>query len=81
VGLGSAVHTLSMADNILWAGTQKGDLYAVKSSTGRVLGNLHTGGAIHGRPLHESGTMIFGSRDGFLRAFTETVTEAPWEWK
>lgn len=76
--LGSAVHTLSTADAVLWAGTEDGDLFAIRKNTGRVIVRIKTGGAIHGKPLLVKDTVVFGSRDGKVRAFSVDAKTASW---
>ena len=80
--LGSPVHALGLRGQILWAGTQDGRLSALNPVTGSVHGYLEADGAVHAPPLAAGpagDVMIWGSRDGKVRAHRVKVLEEPWE--
>ena len=78
---GSAVHVLALRAGMLWAGTESGEILAIRPDTGRVMNKITTGGAVHGEPLYDEGKIVVVSRDGKVRAFNIRNDTAPWEWK
>ncbi len=85
IKLGSAVHALgSMAGpegEMLTAGTEGGGFFLLGVPDGRIAASVATGGAVHGQALwdRENRILVFGSRDGILRAYRVEVKETPWE--
>lgn len=79
--LGSAVHTLSRSGPALWAGTEDGTLAALDPLTGKILTRLKANGAIHGPPAwtDTGDPIIWGARDGFVRALELNVDQRQWE--
>ncbi|UCF88980.1 MAG: PQQ-binding-like beta-propeller repeat protein, partial [bacterium] len=82
LGLGSAVHTISRpAAGLLMAGTE-GSGVGIFTLTGRLLGTLGSEGAVHGIAVlerEEDLLVVYGARDGYVRAFALTLSRERWE--
>ena len=82
--LGSAVHVLTGAYQggyYVVAGTENGDVVVI-SPFGRVMAKIKSGGAVHGILVDEEEdgiTIIWGSRDGKVRAYRIVSKVEPWE--
>jgi outer membrane protein assembly factor BamB len=80
--LGSPVHVTEWLDRrTVFVGLEDGTALLLDQWTGLTLAGMKTGGAIHGAPLFDGATrtLVFGSRDGILRACRVEVAETPWE--
>jgi len=58
----------SLADNVLYTGSDDGYLYAVDAQNGTKLWDYATGGAITSSPVQVGGVIYFGSNDGKMYA-------------
>jgi outer membrane protein assembly factor BamB len=84
--LGSAVHVLAGAEDLtgVVAGTQDGELHII-DYFGRSSVKLGSGGAIHGVVIDAQAepkakaTVVWGSRDGTVRAVQVNEENVPWE--
>jgi outer membrane protein assembly factor BamB len=80
--MGSAVHMVTEpVMGIMLAGTENNGV-VVFSGTGRSLGKLEAFGAVHGLaflPREHDALIIYGSRDGYVRAYSLTLSKLSWE--
>jgi len=80
--MGSAVNVLSEpVSGVLLAGTDNNGV-GIMTATGRFLGNLDSEGAVHGlavRDLKDEVMVVYGARDGVVRACVLTLSRQPWE--
>ena len=80
--LGSAVHMVTHEGPVIWAGTEDGRLVAFSPVSGAILFEFKAGKAIHSMPYYVPGdepVIIWGSRDGTVRAHDLKVERIPWE--
>ena len=65
-------------------GTEDGRLVAIDPVTGALTVTLRASGAVHSPPLILDGPVrriVWGARDGVIRAFDLRIDESPWDWK
>jgi outer membrane protein assembly factor BamB len=80
--LGSAVHMISRAGALVWAGTGDGRLAALSPLSGAVVGELRSRDAVHSRPVivpGEGHTIFWAARDGVVRAHGLKMENREWE--
>ena len=70
------VYGFALANNVLYAGSQNGNLYALNAVTGTLIWSYATGGPISGTPAVANGVVYIGSYDKniyALNAYTGTL--------
>lgn len=68
----------TVADGVIYIGTEAGALYAVELATGQELWSFETGGPVFHAPVVHKDIVIFGSWDGGLRAVSRVTGELQW---
>ena len=71
----------SIADGVVYLGSEAGVLYAVEMESGRELWHFETGGPVFHAPLVIGDLVLFGSRDGRLRAADRSSGDLVWEFE
>jgi outer membrane protein assembly factor BamB len=63
---------------LVYFGSDSGNLFALEQSTGHVVWQYHTHGAIQGAIAVAEGIIYFGSGDGYIYAFSELRAKLLW---
>jgi polyvinyl alcohol dehydrogenase (cytochrome) len=57
---------LTVANGVLYAGSQSGDMLAIEAATGKILWTFASGGTVMGGPSIVNGTVYWGSGYNYL---------------
>jgi len=71
----------TIADGVVYLGSEAGTLHAVEMETGRELWQFKTGGSVFHPPLVIGDLVLFGSWDGRLRAADRNSGKLVWDFE
>jgi outer membrane protein assembly factor BamB len=78
---GWVISSPSLADGVVYVGSDDKNLYAVEAKTGTEKWRFSTGGPVRSSPAIVNGTVYFGSYDGFFYAVDAAAGKPKWKFE
>ncbi|QIA08640.1 PQQ-binding-like beta-propeller repeat protein [Draconibacterium halophilum] len=78
---GQVISSPTLANNIIYVGSEDHKLYAIDATTGTVKWTYKTNGPVHSTPLVAKGKVMFLSYDGFFYALSQNNGKLVWKFK
>ena len=76
---GSVISSPSIVNNVVYAGSQDKNIYAIDAGTGNLLWSFTTGGAIISSPAVVDGKVFVGSEDGYVYCLDASKGSLLWQ--
>lgn len=78
---GPVISSPVLANDVVYIGSEDGNLYALNAKTGELQWQFKTEGAVNSTPLVTRGQVMFLSYDGYFYALEQTTGELIWKFK